>query len=134
MRTDQAIVLFDGVCNLCEGVVRFIVRHDPDSRFRFAPLQSEPARRLLEKHGLPTDTVDTFVLVEGSRCLTRSDAALAVVRHLPGAWRMLRVLVVVPRPLRDWAYTIVVRNRYRWFGRKQSCMVPTPELTSRFLS
>jgi predicted DCC family thiol-disulfide oxidoreductase YuxK len=133
MTNDQPILLFDGVCNLCSGAVRFVIRHDPAGRFRFAALQSETGRRLLARHGLPADAPDTFVLVEGARCFTRSDAAIEIARRLAGAWRWLRVVALVPRPIRDWAYGIVVRNRYRWFGRSESCMVPTPELAQRFL-
>ena len=133
MTNDQPILLFDGVCNLCSGAVRSVIRHDPAGRFRFAALQSETGRRLLARHGLPADALDTFVLVEGARCFTRSDAAIQLARRLEGAGRWLRLLAVVPRPVRDWAYGIVVRNRYRWFGRSESCMVPTPELAQRFL-
>jgi len=130
---DSPILLFDGVCNLCSGVVRFVIRHDPRGRFRFAALQSEPGRRLLVQHGLPADAFDTFVLIEGARCFTRSDAALELAHRLGGAWRGLAWLRFVPRPLRDAAYGVVVRNRYRWFGRSESCMVPTPDLARRFL-
>jgi predicted DCC family thiol-disulfide oxidoreductase YuxK len=127
------ILLFDGVCNLCSGTVRFVIRHDPGGRFRFAALQSEAGRRLLVQHGLPADALDTFVLIEGARCFTRSDAAIELARRLGGAWRGLAWLRLVPRPIRDAAYGVVVRNRYRWFGRSESCMVPTPELARRFL-
>ena len=130
---DPPILLFDGVCNLCSRAVQFVIRHDPARRFRFAALQSETGRRLLAEHGLPADTLDTFVLVEGPRCFTRSDAAIELARRLSGAWRWLRIAALVPRPLRDRLYGVVVRNRYRWFGRRESCMVPTPELAQRFL-
>jgi predicted DCC family thiol-disulfide oxidoreductase YuxK len=132
--TNQApILLFDGVCNLCSRVVQFVIRHDPAGRFRFAALQSPAGQRLLVEHGLPADALDTFVLIEGARCFTRSDAAIELARRLDGAWRWLRLAAVVPRPIRDWAYGVLVRNRYRWFGRRESCMVPTPELSQRFL-
>jgi predicted DCC family thiol-disulfide oxidoreductase YuxK len=130
---DSPILLFDGVCNLCSGAVRFVIRHDPGGRFRFAALQSEAGRRLLVQHGLPADALDTFVLIAGARCFTRSDAAIELARRLGGAWRGLALLRLVPRPIRDAAYGVVVRNRYRWFGRSESCMVPTPELARRFL-
>lgn len=130
---DSPILLFDGVCNLCSGAVRFVIRHDPGGRFRFAALQSEAGRRLLVQHGLPADALDTFVLIDGARCFTRSDAAIELARRLGGAWRGLALLRLVPRPIRDAAYGVVVRNRYRWFGRSESCMVPTPELARRFL-
>jgi predicted DCC family thiol-disulfide oxidoreductase YuxK len=133
MTSDTPILLFDGVCNLCSRAVQFVIRHDPEGRFRFAALQSETGRRLLVENGLPADTLDTFVLVEGPRCFTRSDAAIEIARRLSVGWRWLRLVAVVPRPLRDRLYGIVVRNRYRWFGRRESCLVPTPELTRRFL-
>jgi predicted DCC family thiol-disulfide oxidoreductase YuxK len=133
MTDDAPILLFDGVCNLCSGAVRFVIRHDPRGRFRFAALQSETGRRLLVRHGLPPDALDTFVLIEGESCFTRSDAALELARRLGGAWRALAILRLVPRPIRDAAYGLVVRNRYRWFGKSDRCMVPTPELARRFL-
>ncbi len=133
MTNEPPILLFDGVCNLCSRAVRFVIRHDPAGRFRFAALQSPAGQRLLAEHGLPADALDTFVLIEGARCFTRSDTAIELARRLDGAWRWLRLAAVVPRPIRDWAYGVLVRNRYRWFGRSESCMVPTPELSQRFL-
>jgi len=127
------VLLFDGVCNLCNATVRFLVERDPEARLRFAALQSPVGQSLLARFGLERDDFDTMVLVDGDRCATRSDAALGVVPYLSGAWPLLRVLRVVPRPLRDAVYGFVVRNRYRWFGRRDDCMVPTPELRARFL-
>jgi predicted DCC family thiol-disulfide oxidoreductase YuxK len=130
----RPIVLFDGVCNLCEGVVRFIVRRDSRSVFRFAPLQSRIGQLLLEEHGISRSAGDTFVLVEGRNHWVRSDAALRVTQRLPGAWPLVTLLRVVPRPWRDRVYSLVVRNRYRWFGRKATCVIPSGELRDRFLS
>jgi predicted DCC family thiol-disulfide oxidoreductase YuxK len=130
---EPPVVLFDGVCNLCTASVAFILARDPERRFRFASLQSDAGRRLLERHGLPPDELATVVVVADGRALTRSDAALRIARGLGGAWPVLGVLRVVPRPLRDAVYGVVARNRYRWFGRRESCMLPTPELRSRFL-
>lgn len=131
--TGSATVLFDGVCNLCNASVQFIVRRDPTGRFRFASLQSEAGRRLLEEHRLPTDELSTVVVVADGRAYTRSDAALRVARGLGGAWPALAALRLVPRPLRDAVYGLVARNRYRWFGRREACMLPTAEERSRFL-
>lgn len=128
-----AIVLFDGVCNLCNGAVRFIVDRDPGGHFRFAPLQSDVGRELLARGGLQPDALDTMVLVEGDRCWTRSDAALRIVRRLSGAWPLLSVLRFLPRGLRDRAYRWVADHRYGWFGRRDICAVPTPDLRARFL-
>jgi predicted DCC family thiol-disulfide oxidoreductase YuxK len=87
----------------------------------------------VEKHGLQPDALDTFVLVEGSRCFTRSDAALQVAYHLSGGWSLLRVLSFIPKPIRDWGYTVIAQNRYRWFGRGETCMIPSRDILDRFL-
>jgi predicted DCC family thiol-disulfide oxidoreductase YuxK len=132
--TERPIVLFDGVCNVCNRATQFLIRHDlPPARFRFAALQSESGRRLLREHGLSTDELDTFVLVEGARAFVRSTAALRVCRHLGLPWSLLGVLAVVPAPIRDRLYRWFARNRYRWFGKRDSCMVPTDDIRSRFL-
>ncbi|HEV2733553.1 MAG TPA: thiol-disulfide oxidoreductase DCC family protein [Longimicrobiaceae bacterium] len=128
-----AVVLFDGVCNLCNGSVQFIVRHDPAGRFRFASLQSEAGRALLRRHGLDPEDLFSVILVEDGRAHSRSDAALRIAGGLSGGWRAAGGLRVVPRPLRDLVYGWVARNRYRWFGRRDACMIPTPELRGRFL-
>jgi predicted DCC family thiol-disulfide oxidoreductase YuxK len=133
MPPDHAIVLFDGVCNLCTSTVQFIIKRDPHGYFTFASLQSEVGRTLLEEHGLQSDALDTFVLVEGSRYFTRSDAALRVAQHLSGGWALLRVLSLIPKPMRDWGYTVIARNRYRWFGTHETCMVPSRDILDRFL-
>jgi predicted DCC family thiol-disulfide oxidoreductase YuxK len=127
------VLLFDGVCTLCNGLVRFVIERDPGGRFQFAPLQSEAARRLLGKAPQPQPLADSFVLVEDGRLFTGSTAALRVVRGLRFPWPLAYALVAVPRPVRDWVYEVVARNRYRWFGRRDICMVPTPELRPRFL-
>ena len=116
MQHDHAIVLFDGVCHLCTSTVQCIIKRDPHGYFMFAALQSAIGRTLVEEHGLPPDALDTFVLVEGSRCFTRSDAALRVAQHLSGGWALLRVLSLIPKSMRDWGYTVIAQNRYRWFG------------------
>lgn len=127
------IVLFDGVCNLCNATVQFIIRHDPQRQFRFAALQSETGRKLSAQCNLPRDHFDTFVLAENGRCYTRSTGALRVIRHFPGLWPLLYALIVIPRPLRDFCYNLVARRRYAWFGKREECMLPTPELRERFL-
>jgi predicted DCC family thiol-disulfide oxidoreductase YuxK len=124
------VILFDGVCNLCNGFVQFVIARDPAARFRFAALQSASARRLLD--GLSA-VPDSVVLVDGGRVYTRSSAALRIARGLPFPWSLARALIVVPRPLRDWVYDRVARHRYQWFGRKDVCMMPTPDLRARFL-
>jgi predicted DCC family thiol-disulfide oxidoreductase YuxK len=128
------VVLFDGVCNLCNGVVRFVIERDRAARFRFAPLQSDLGRTLRQRHGLDPDAVDTFVLIDADGAAIRSTAVLRILRGLGAPWRWLYPLHVLPLPLRDALYGLVARNRYRWFGRRETCPVPTPEQRSRFLA
>jgi predicted DCC family thiol-disulfide oxidoreductase YuxK len=128
-----SLVLFDGACNLCNGFVQFVIARDPDGRFQFAALQSESARRVLEGHATPDPLPDAIVLVEDGRVFTQSAAALRIARRLTFPWPLAAVFFAVPRPLRDWVYAFVAKRRYRWFGRQDTCMVPTPELRSRFL-
>lgn len=127
-------LLFDGVCNLCNGSVRWVIRHDPDARFRFASLQSAAGRALLAGHQLPLDAMATVVLVDGDRHWVKSDAAFEVLSRLGGYWSILRPLRALPRPFRDAIYDLVARHRYRWFGKRDECWVPTPELRARFLA
>lgn len=127
------IVLFDGVCNLCSTSVQFILQRDPTGRFRFASLQSDLAQRLLTERGLDPKALDSVVVVDGDRFYRESDAALRIARDLKGAWKALAVFRVIPRPVRDWAYRLIARNRYRWFGKSETCWLPTPELRGRFL-
>lgn len=130
----EAIVLFDGVCMMCSSIVRFVYERDPHARLRFAPLQSDAGQALLRRFGLATDSMDTFVLVEGDRFYTRSTAALRLLRRLRGPWPLLYAGIAVPRPLRDAVYAFVAKRRYRWFGRSDACMMPTtPDLRRRFL-
>jgi predicted DCC family thiol-disulfide oxidoreductase YuxK len=129
----HAIVLFDGVCNLCNGAVNFIIDRDPDGYFRFAPLQSDVAATYLDDADGPDADLSTIVLVEGGQTYVRSTAALRIARRLTGAWPLLFLAIVVPRPLRDAVYNWVAHNRYDWFGRRDECRVPTPALRDRFL-
>lgn len=130
---DAWIVLFDGVCNLCTGSIRFIVRRDPQGRFRFASIQSPTGRRLYEAHGLSGERLETILVLAEGKALTHSDAALAIAGRLGGAWRLTAVFRIIPKPWRDAVYRWIARNRYRWFGRHEQCLVPTPELRRRFL-
>lgn len=127
------MIVFDGVCNLCNGFVQFVIARDPARRFQFAALQSASARRVLERHNAPDPLPDSIALVEEGRVFTRSTAALRIARRLTFPWPLTTVLLAVPRPLRDWMYGVVARYRYRWFGRRSHCMVPTAALRSRFL-
>jgi predicted DCC family thiol-disulfide oxidoreductase YuxK len=118
-RSDPAIVLFDGVCNLCQGTVGFLLPRDRRGRLRFASLQSDTGRRLLAEHGLDRAAPDSVVLVEDGRAWVKSSAALRIARHLGGAWRLFALFRVVPRPLRDWAYDVIARNRLRFLFRSE---------------
>jgi predicted DCC family thiol-disulfide oxidoreductase YuxK len=131
---DQPVLLFDGVCNLCNGFVRFVVRFDHDGTFLFAPLQSAVARELFDRHDIATDgeEFDTVVLVEDGACYTKSTAALRVARRLDGPWPLAYPLIYLPRRFRDGVYDLVARYRYRVFGRSEACQVPSPEVRERF--
>ncbi len=128
------IVLFDGVCNLCHGFVRFVLDHDRDARFRFAPLESALGRALLLRAGLDPDALDNVVLIDDAGAHLRSDAALRIARSLGAPWSWAWLLVAIPRPLRDGVYDFVARHRYQWFGRKDVCPLPRPEWRARFLA
>jgi predicted DCC family thiol-disulfide oxidoreductase YuxK len=127
-----AVVLFDGVCNLCSWSVRFIHEHD-DGSLGFAPLQSEVGRDLLAAHGLPTDYFDSLVYLRDGEAHLRSDGAVRIARHLDRPWRWLRFLGVLPRSVRDVGYDLLGRVRYRVFGKRRECMVPDGGLRGRFL-
>lgn len=131
----DAVVLFDGVCNLCNGAVHFMLDRDPKERLRFASLQSEAGKALLTEHGipLPEGEPDSIVLVTKGRAYDGSGAALRIAARLSFPWPLLATLLVVPWFVRDIVYYFIARNRYRWFGRTEACRVPTPELKKRFL-
>ena len=133
-REDGPIVLFDGVCNLCHAAVRFILARDSEARFRFAPLESETGRDLTTEGIREGTSADSVILVEDGLTYARSEAAIRIASRLSLPWRALVVLRVVPRPMRDGAYDLVARNRYRWFGRKDFCPVPDEDIRDRFLS
>lgn len=130
---EEAIVLIDGVCHLCQGLVRFIIPRDPRANFKFASLQSDAGQQLLRAGGLPEHQLDTVVLVEDGKYYTESAAALRIALRLRFPWPAFYVFILIPRPLRNAVYRVVARNRYRWFGKDDQCMVPTPELKRRFL-
>ena len=130
-------ILFDGVCNLCHGFVQFVIRHDHAGRFRFAALQSEAARTLLAAQGHPAlppaADPDSVLLLSGGRLYSHSAAVLRIAQGLGGGWRLAAVGRVLPQAWRDGLYRFVARHRYRWFGRQESCLLPTPALQARFL-
>lgn len=129
----DAIVVFDGMCNFCSWWVQFIIRRDSVGVFRFAPMQSEAGGKVLETYGIDPRNVETLLLIKNGRAYVKSDAALEIAKDLKGIWKLAVSLKVVPRPLRDGAYSLWAKNRYRWFGKRQQCLVPTAEIRSRFL-
>jgi predicted DCC family thiol-disulfide oxidoreductase YuxK len=129
----HAVILFDGVCNLCNGIVRFVIARDPDVYFQFGALQSPAAARLIAGLHTPLGPADSLVLIADGRASVRSAAALNILRRLRFPWPILYAFVVVPRPLRDWVYDLIARRRYGWFGRQDTCMVPTADLADRFV-
>ncbi|RIX53646.1 DUF393 domain-containing protein [Paenibacillus nanensis] len=129
----QSILLIDGVCHLCQNITRYVVEHDHKRKFSFAALQSLAGSRLLRQGGLSEKDWDSFVLVENGRYYTSSGAALRVMRGLGGWRRIAYAFILIPRPIRDGAYRLVARNRYRWFGKSDVCLMPTKEVMSRFL-
>jgi predicted DCC family thiol-disulfide oxidoreductase YuxK len=130
---NEAIVLFDGICNLCNGSVRFIAANDPAERFRFASLQSPQAAAALAPFGRDAASFESVVLIDGGRLYERSDAALRIAAELRPPFGIARAFLALPPAVRDAAYAWIANNRYRVFGRRESCALPTPELASRFL-
>lgn len=126
------VILFDGVCNFCDASVQFILNRDPKGIFQFASLQSEAGQNLVKKHNVPAD-VDSMILIEDDKVYYKSTAALRISRHLQGAWKWLYGLIIIPSPIRNIVYDLIAKNRYKWFGQKESCMLPPPNIRKRFL-
>jgi predicted DCC family thiol-disulfide oxidoreductase YuxK len=130
---NNPVILFDGVCNLCSSSVQFILKRDKEKKFLFASLQSNYGQDLLKQLDLPIDTFNSFILYEERKIYTRSTAALKIFSQLKG-WRWVKIFLIVPKFIRDGVYNLVAKNRYKWFGKKEECWVPTPELKARFLN
>lgn len=130
-RMMHPIILFDGVCSLCSASVQFIIARDPHAVFRFASLQSETGKALREKFGIPA--MDSLVVLENSRYYAKSSAILRICRHLAGAWKLLYIFWLVPKPLRDSVYDFVAKHRYKWFGKRDHCLMPASDVRARFL-
>lgn len=129
----HAVLLFDGVCNLCNRWVNFVIDHDPERYFLLGALQADEAQPYLDAFGADPEELDSVVLIENGQLYTRSTAILRVARRLERPWPVFYALVAIPRPVRDRLYDWVATNRYQWFGTRDQCRVPTPELRSRFL-
>ncbi len=131
--TDSPIILFDGLCNFCNAAVNFVFKRDRHRKIHFAALQSEIGQQLLQQHHLSVTDLSSFVFIHNKQAHIKSTAALKVCRHLTGAWPLLYGFILVPTLIRNGVYDFIARNRYRWFGKKASCMVPTAEMKSKFL-
>lgn len=130
----SAVILFDGVCNFCNGAVNFIIERDKAGYFKFAPLQSEIGEKLLAENGVDKIETDSVVLIEDGKVYTHSTAALRIARQLDGAWKLTYGFVVVPRFVRNFFYKLFAKYRYKMFGKQDACMLPTPEIRQRFLA
>lgn len=130
---DHPVILFDGVCNLCNGFIQFIIKRDPEAKFRFAALQSDFAKDELQKRNINPNVINTVIFLDQNLTYTQSTAALEIAKKLGKGWQLLYPLILLPTSFRDFVYKLVAKNRYKWFGQKDSCMIPTPELKSRFL-
>jgi|SRR5690554_4088441 len=127
------IILFDGVCNLCNGAINYVIKRDPNNVFKFAALQSEIGQELTAKFKIDGSKVDSIILIDGDKHYEKSTAALYIAKHLSGAYPLLFGFIIVPKFIRNAVYDYVARNRYKWFGKKDKCMIPTAELKNKFL-
>jgi len=130
----KPVILFDGVCNLCNGFVQTTISIDPQGKFQFAALQSEFGQEVMAKASLPVNELNTVILYDNGKIFTHSDVPLEICRRLGGVWSLFLVFKLIPRALRNRLYDWVASNRYRWFGNSESCMIPSPDLRKRFLS
>ncbi|NPC93963.1 thiol-disulfide oxidoreductase DCC family protein [Bacillus sp. WMMC1349] len=130
----ERIILFDGVCNLCDRSVQFVIKHDPEGLFSFASLQSDIGQKLLKKYHLPVEHFDSLILIKAGQTYRKSTAVLHIVKSLPGLWRYLSLFLVIPRPLRDSVYSLIAKYRHKWFGKKDKCLIPDRDIKKRFLS
>ena len=131
--TAHPVILFDGVCNFCNGAVNFLIKQDAKGHFRFAALQSNPGQEILRRFNLPLEGFQSFLLLKGDKLYQKSDAALHLLPYLPWYWQWANVGWLIPGFLRNGIYNLIARNRYRLFGKKDACMVPSPEIRARFL-
>ena len=127
------IVLFDGICNFCDSSINRIIRHDKKNRFRFAPLQSETGKKLAKQYFIDTEKTDSIILIENNKAYTKSTAILRISKHLNTLYPLMYGFMIIPAFIRNFIYDFIARNRYRWFGKKDSCMIPTAEVRSKFI-
>jgi predicted DCC family thiol-disulfide oxidoreductase YuxK len=127
------VLYFDGVCNLCNGVVKFIIKRDKKAKFKFASLQSVSGQNILKQYNLSIDNLESFILIKDNKFYNKSSAGLMVLKELGGWWKLLYAFIIIPKPIRDFIYDLIAKRRYKIFGRSDTCMVPIPELKERFL-
>jgi predicted DCC family thiol-disulfide oxidoreductase YuxK len=130
---EHPVILFDGVCNFCNGAINFVLKHDRKGIFRFAALQSQAGQKLLKQYHLSTNDFESFILIDDGQVYKKSSASLRVLNKLPWYWKEIQILKIIPRIFSDAIYDFIAKHRYKWFGKKEQCMVPTPEIRSRFL-
>ena len=133
MNSTYPIVLFDGVCNFCNYCVNFAIKRDKKKKLRFTPLQGETAKLLLQQYNISSTSLSSVIFIDGNKIYTQSSAAIRICKYLDGGWKLFYGLMIIPKFFRDWLYNIIARNRYKWFGKKDVCMIPTPEMRARFL-
>jgi len=131
---NKSIILFDGVCNLCNASVNFVIKHDKNEQFLFASFQSDAAKEIMLHFNLKNLNLDSIVLIEGYKIHEKSTAILRITRHLNSGFKLLYFFIVIPKFVRDWLYSYIAKNRYRFFGKRESCMIPSLELKNRFLN
>jgi len=134
MKNQNPVILFDGICNLCSGWVQFLIRKDTNMKFRFAPIQSETGQRLLHTVGLESSNIETVIYLKENECFRESSAVLEILKDLGGLWTFASVLKLIPGTLRDGFYRFIAKKRYRFFGKRTTCFIPTPENQKRFLT
>ncbi|MGK0377703.1 thiol-disulfide oxidoreductase DCC family protein [Patiriisocius sp. Uisw_017] len=130
---EHSIILFDGVCNLCNSSINFVIKRDSANLYKFTALQEAPGIRLLKQYGINTLDTDSIILIENGKAYTKSSAALRVAKGLSGVWPVLYGFIIIPKWIRNAVYDYIAKNRYKWYGKKDSCMIPTPELKNKFL-
>lgn len=133
---DKKLILFDGVCNLCNNSVLFVIKHDEKNKFLYAPLQSEIGKIVLDQFKIDTTEIDSILLFNPklNQLKIKSSAALLIAKELNFPINIMSIFLILPNFLRNWIYDIIAKNRYKWFGKKETCMIPTPELQAKFLN
>ena len=133
MNEERPVIFFDGICNLCNRIVQFVIKKDKKKQFRFASLQGKAGQEILKKFNLLSDDFNSFIVLEGDKIYTRSTAALRMLKKMSGGWHLFYGFIIIPKFIRDAVYNWIARNRYKWYGKRNECMAPTPELKERFL-